>query len=73
LIDQIHSGHKELFMDLIRPHQRTVYATVFALLANKEDAEDVAQDASLKALASPFESVSQRVELRYLADSDSYQ
>jgi hypothetical protein len=25
LIDQILSGHKELFMDLIRPHQRTVY------------------------------------------------
>jgi RNA polymerase sigma-70 factor, ECF subfamily len=52
LIGQILSGHKELFMDLIRPHQRTVYATVFTLLANKEDAEDVAQDASLKALAS---------------------
>jgi RNA polymerase sigma-70 factor (ECF subfamily) len=51
LIERILSGHKELFMDLIRPHQRTVYATVFALLANKEDAEDVAQDASLKALA----------------------
>jgi RNA polymerase sigma-70 factor, ECF subfamily len=51
LIDQIISGHKDLFMDLIRPHQRTLYATVFGLLANKEDAEDVAQDASLKALA----------------------
>ncbi len=51
LIDRILSGHKELFMDLIRPHQRTVYATVFALLANKEDAEDVAQDALVKALA----------------------
>jgi RNA polymerase sigma-70 factor, ECF subfamily len=51
LIDRILSGHKELFMDLIRPHQRTVYATVFSLLANKEDAEDVAQDALLKALA----------------------
>jgi Sigma-70 region 2 len=51
LIDQILSGHKELFMDLIRPHQRTVYTTVFAVLANKEDVEDVAQDASLKALA----------------------
>jgi RNA polymerase sigma-70 factor (ECF subfamily) len=50
LIERILAGHKELFMDLIRPHQRTVYATVFALLANKEDAEDVAQDASLKAL-----------------------
>jgi RNA polymerase sigma-70 factor, ECF subfamily len=51
LIDRILSGHKERFMDLIRPHQRTVYATVFALLANKEDAEDVAQDALVKALA----------------------
>jgi RNA polymerase sigma-70 factor, ECF subfamily len=51
LIDRILSGHKDLFLDLIRPHQRTVYATVFTLLANKEDAEDVAQDALLKALA----------------------
>jgi len=51
LIDRILSGHKELFMDLIHPYQRTAYATVFSLLANKEDAEDVAQDALLKALA----------------------
>src|SRR6201984_1993970 len=51
LIDRILSGHKELFMDLIRSHQRTIYATVFTLLANKEDAEDVAQDALVKALA----------------------
>ena len=51
LVDRILSGHKELFVDLIRPHQRTVYATVLGLLANKEDAEDVAQDALVKALA----------------------
>jgi RNA polymerase sigma-70 factor, ECF subfamily len=38
-------------MDLIRPYERTVYATVFSLLANKEDAEDVAPDAFVKALA----------------------
>ena len=50
LIERILAGHKELFVDLIRPHQRTVYATVFALLANKQDAEDVAQDALVKAL-----------------------
>src|SRR6266403_5514237 len=50
LIGQIFSGHRELFMDLIRPHQRTVYATVFSLLAHKEDAEDVAQDTFVKAL-----------------------
>jgi len=51
LIARILSGHKELFMDLVRPHQRTVYATVFSLLANKEDAEDVAQDTLVKAFA----------------------
>jgi len=51
LIDHILAGHKELFMDLIRPHQRTVYATAFSLLAHKEDAEDVAQDTLVKALA----------------------
>lgn len=34
LINRILSGHKELFMELIRPHQKTVHATVFALLAN---------------------------------------
>ncbi len=50
LIDRIISGHKELFMDLIRPHQRTVYATVFSLLANKEEAEDVTQETLLKGL-----------------------
>jgi RNA polymerase sigma-70 factor (ECF subfamily) len=50
LIDEILSGHKELFIELIRPHQRTVYATVFALLVNRQDVEDVAQDALLKAL-----------------------
>ena len=51
LIVKILSGHRELFMDLVRPHQRTVYATVFSLVANKEDAEDVAQDTLVKALA----------------------
>jgi len=51
LIDRILSGHKELFMDLIHPHERTVYATVFSLLANKEDAEDVTQETLLKGLA----------------------
>ncbi len=50
LIDRILSGHKELFVDLIRPHQRTVYATVFSLLANKEEAEDVTQETLLKGL-----------------------
>jgi len=52
LIDDILSGNRELFVDLIRPHERTVHAMVFSLLSNKEDAEDVAQDAFVKALGS---------------------
>jgi len=39
-----------LFIELVRPYQRTVYATVISMLGSKEDAEDVAQDALLKAL-----------------------
>src|ERR1700722_8763538 len=48
LIAKILSGHTELFMELVRPHQRTVYATALSLLANKGDAEDVVQNALLK-------------------------
>lgn len=51
LIDKVLGGHKESFLDLIRPHQRTVYATAMSLLTNKDDAEDVVQTAMLKGLA----------------------
>jgi len=51
LIARILKGEKDLFVDLIRPYQRTVYATLVSMLGSKEDAEDVAQDVLLKALA----------------------
>src|SRR5260370_15059328 len=51
LISRILEGEKDLFLELIRPHQRTVYATLISMLRSKEDAEDVTQDALLKALA----------------------
>ena len=51
LISRILAGEKELFLELVRPYQRTVYATVISMLGSKEDAEDVTQDALLKALA----------------------
>lgn len=50
LIGRILNGDKDLFVELIRPHQRTVYATLVSMLGSKEEAEDVAQDAVLKAL-----------------------
>jgi RNA polymerase sigma-70 factor (ECF subfamily) len=51
LISRILAGEKDLFLELVGPYQRTVYATVISMLGSKEDAEDVAQDALLKALA----------------------
>jgi RNA polymerase sigma-70 factor (ECF subfamily) len=51
LISRILAGEKDLFFELVRPYQRTVYATVISMLGSKEDAEDVTQDALLKALA----------------------
>jgi RNA polymerase sigma-70 factor (ECF subfamily) len=51
LIRRILEGEKDLFLELIRPYQRTVYATLISMLGSKEDAEDVTQEVLLKALA----------------------
>ncbi|MGH9702814.1 MAG: sigma-70 family RNA polymerase sigma factor [Candidatus Acidiferrales bacterium] len=51
LIARIQAGDKELFLDLIRPYQRRVYAAALAILRNEADAEEVTQEAILKALA----------------------
>jgi RNA polymerase sigma-70 factor, ECF subfamily len=51
LIARILNGDRDVFVDLIRPYQRTVYATLVSMLGSKEDAEDVVQDVLLKALA----------------------
>lgn len=49
LIQRIRNGEHELFYDLIRPYERRVYSTAFAIMRNQADAEDVAQEAVLKA------------------------
>src|SRR5271167_1580826 len=49
LIRRIRDGEHELFYELIRPYERRVYSTAFAILRNEADAEDVAQEAVLKA------------------------
>jgi RNA polymerase sigma-70 factor (ECF subfamily) len=51
LIHRIQSGEPEKFYELIRPFERRVYAAAFAILRNEADAEDVAQEAMLKAFA----------------------
>jgi RNA polymerase sigma-70 factor, ECF subfamily len=49
LIHRVLRGEKECFYDLIRPHERRVYLAAFAILHNEADAEEVAQEAILKA------------------------
>jgi RNA polymerase sigma-70 factor (ECF subfamily) len=49
LIARIRDGETSLFAQLIKPYERRVYPTAFALLRNQDDAEEVAQEAILKA------------------------
>jgi RNA polymerase sigma-70 factor (ECF subfamily) len=49
LVRRVCEGEHDLFYELIRPYERRVYAAALAILRNEADAEDVAQEAILKA------------------------
>jgi RNA polymerase sigma-70 factor (ECF subfamily) len=49
LIRRVVDGEHELFYELVRPYERRLFAAAFAILRNEADAEDVAQEAVLKA------------------------
>jgi RNA polymerase sigma-70 factor (ECF subfamily) len=49
LIARILAGEKELFHDVIRPYERMLYLTAFAIVKNEADAEECAQDAVVNA------------------------
>jgi RNA polymerase sigma-70 factor (ECF subfamily) len=51
LIARICKGEPSLFARLVKPYERRVYAIALALLRNDADAQDVAQEAILKAFA----------------------
>ena len=51
LIARICKGESSLFATLVKPYERRVYVTALALLRNDADAQDVAQEAILKAFA----------------------
>jgi RNA polymerase sigma-70 factor (ECF subfamily) len=51
LIAHIRDGESSLFAELVKPYERRVYVTALALLRNEADAQDVAQEAILKAFA----------------------
>lgn len=48
-IERIRSGEKDLFHELIRPYQRAAYLAAYALLQDQAEAEDVVQEAVIKA------------------------
>jgi RNA polymerase sigma-70 factor (ECF subfamily) len=49
LIERILNGDQESFYELIRPYERSIYVSAFLVLRNQADAEEVAQEAVLKA------------------------
>jgi RNA polymerase sigma-70 factor (ECF subfamily) len=49
LIERIRNGEKNLFYDLIRPHERSIFYAAVSILGNDADAEDAVQEAVLKA------------------------
>ena len=50
LIARVLAGGRELFHELVRPYEKSVYFAAFSVLQNEQDAEDAAQDTVLKAL-----------------------
>jgi RNA polymerase sigma-70 factor (ECF subfamily) len=50
LIARILAGERELFHELVRPYEKSVYMAAYAILQNEQDAEDAAQESVLKAL-----------------------
>lgn len=51
LLQRARKGDREAFYNLVQPFERRVYAVAMAILSNPSDAEEVAQEAVLKALA----------------------
>jgi RNA polymerase sigma-70 factor, ECF subfamily len=49
LIERARGGDPDAFYELLRPYERMVYATAISVLKNPADAEEVSQEAILKA------------------------
>jgi RNA polymerase sigma-70 factor (ECF subfamily) len=49
LIKRICAGENDLFIDLVRPYQKMVFAMAVTIVKNDHDAEEVAQEALFKA------------------------
>lgn len=51
LIKRVCGGEREAFYELIRPYERMIYATAISISKNPADAEEIAQEAVLKAFS----------------------
>ena len=51
LIKRVCDGDREAFYELVRPCERMIYATAISVVKNPADAEEVAQEAILKAFS----------------------
>jgi RNA polymerase sigma-70 factor (ECF subfamily) len=51
LIKSVCDGEREAFYELMRPYERMIYATAIGVLKNPADAEEVAQEAVMKAFS----------------------
>jgi RNA polymerase sigma-70 factor (ECF subfamily) len=49
MIASILAGHSQVYHDLIRPHERSVFMMALSFVKNEADAEEIAQEAFLKA------------------------
>lgn len=49
LIARVLAGDSNAFYDLVRPHERSIYTAAYSVLGNEADAEEVSQEAVLKA------------------------
>jgi RNA polymerase sigma-70 factor, ECF subfamily len=49
MIARILAGERELFYDLIKPYERSVFITAYSVVRSEADAEEIAQEAILKA------------------------
>lgn len=51
LIKSVCDGEREAFYELVHPYERMIYATAISVVKNPADAEEVAQEAVLKAFS----------------------
>jgi len=68
LIRRVGAGEKEAFYELVRPYERAVYTAAMSILNNQADAEEVAQEAVLKAFLTWRDSAGS--EIQHLAHPD---